>query len=353
MPTIKDVAQHAGVSITTVSHVLNETRHVSADLIARVKQAVDTLGYQPNAVARSLRRKETRILGMVVPDNSNPYFGEVARSIEDACFALGYNIILCNSDEDPEKERAYVDVLIENQVDGIVFVLSGSQDEHLRPIRERKIPLVAMDRELPHFVWDSVLIDNRDGARQVTSHLIKQRHTRIACISGPAGLTPSIERVGGYRDALHAAGLDPNGALLKVADFRPEGGYAAMQELLELPTPPTAVFACNDFMAMGAMRAITERGQRIPQDVSVVGFDDIALASYTYPSLTTVAQQYEAKGKLVVELLTKRINGDVSKPQQHRLKPRLVVRESSQPLRVSSKGQHKAGERAQKPAKVS
>lgn len=329
MPTIKDVAQHAGVSITTVSHVLNNTRFVSPDLRARVAEAIATLGYQPNTLARSLRSKETHTLGMIVPDISNPFFAEIARSIEDAAFGFGYNIILCNSDEDPEKEQAYIELLLEKQVDGIVFVASGSQSKHLRLILDREIPTVVVDRSLDESRLDCVLVDNRGGGFQATQHLLASGRRRIGCISGPSSLTPSWERVEGYREALASAGLHADDTLIRRGDFHADRGFGAMIELLDLPEPPTAVFVCNDLMAIGAIRAITERGLRVPEDIAVVGFDNIALARYTQPPLTTVAQPYVEMGRLAAELLVKRVNGITEPPRQFLLETTLVIRQTS------------------------
>ncbi|MFQ5343324.1 MAG: LacI family DNA-binding transcriptional regulator [Anaerolineae bacterium] len=329
MATIKDVAEHAGVSPTTVSHVLNETRYVSPELVTRVWEAVEDLKYQPNAVARSLRRKQTHTLGMIIPDNSNPFFAEVARGIEDLCFDLGYNVILCNSDQNRDKERTYIDLLTEKRVDGIVFVAAGGHAKHLQSVLERGVPVVVVDRELQDIQCDRVLTDNWSGGRKATDHLIQRGHKRIACIAGPSDLTPSWERVRGYREALEAAGLPFDEQLIRRGDFRAPSGYTAMQELLALPEPPTAVFVCNDLMAIGAMRAISEQGLGIPGDVAVVGFDDIALASYSNPPLTTMAQPRQEMGRLAAELLIKRVRDNDRPPQRQLLETRLIIRQSS------------------------
>ncbi|NOZ27846.1 MAG: LacI family transcriptional regulator [Chloroflexi bacterium] len=329
MATIKDVAKRAGVSVTTVSHVLNETRYVSPELVARVWEAVEALNYQPNAVARSLRRKRTHTLGMIIPDNSNPFFAEVARGIEDVCFDLGYNVILCNSDQDPQKERRYIDLLTEKRVDGIVFVAAGDRAEHLEAVLTRRVPVVVIDRELQDVQCDRVLTDNRTGGRQATEHLIQRGRTRIACIAGPSDVTPSWERVWGYQDALTEAGLPFDEQLIRRGNFQAASGYRAMRELLALSDPPTGVFACNDMMAIGAICAISEAGLRIPEDIAVVGFDDIALASYTNPPLTTVAQPRQEIGRLAAEMLIERISNRSRPPQRHLLETWLVVRQST------------------------
>ena len=327
-PTMKDVAERASVSVTTVSHVLNKTRHVDPDLVRRVENAVRRLGYQPNALARGLRRKETRMLGMVVPDNSNPYFAELARTIEDTCFERGYSVILCNSDEDAAKESAYVSLLAEKRVDGIVFVASGNDCSGLEALLQHRIPVVALDRELKGMRCDSIVVDNRHGGRQATLHLIGGKHRRIGCICGPRNLTSAEERLQGYKDALSEARLPLDPALIQWGNFHIEGGYAAVQVLLDLSKPITAVFASNDLMAVGALRGIAARGLRVPDDVAVVGFDDIRFAKYTQPPLTTVMQPIRQIGKLATELVMARVNGERREPQRHRLKTILVVRES-------------------------
>jgi LacI family transcriptional regulator len=329
MATMKDVAEKAGVSVTTVSHVINETRFVSPQLANRVWQAVDSLNYQPNALARSLRRKRTHTIGMVVPDNSNPFFAGVARVIEDLFFDQGYSVILCNSDQNPAKERTYIDVLTEKQVDGIVFVAAGAVTAHLQAVVERGVPVVVIDRELPSVECDRVLTDNRTGGYEATQHLIDRGHSRIACITGPSDVTPSWERFEGYADALRTASLPLDEELVRRGDFRAPSGYAQMQELLALARPPTAAFICNDLMAIGAMRAIGERGLKVPDAMAVVGFDDIALASYTHPPLTTIAQPRHRMGELAADLLIERIRDGYRPPQRHLLETRLIVRQSS------------------------
>ena len=315
--------------MSTVSHVINGTRYVSPDLSARVWEAIESLNYQPNALARSLRNKQTRTLGMIIPDNSNPFFAEVARGIEDLCFDLGYNVILCNSDQNPDKEYKYINLLMEKQVDGIVFVSAGGHPEHIQEILEREVPVVEVDRELEQIPCDRVLSDNRSGGRQAAEHLISRGRERIACITGPSDVTPSWERVLGYRDALAAAGLPFDESLLVRGDFRAPSGYEAMNALLSRPERPTAVFACNDLMAIGALSAANEHGLSVPGDIAIVGFDDVALASYTNPPLTTIAQSRQEMGRLAAEVLVGRIGGNADAPRRYLLETRLIVRKSS------------------------
>jgi LacI family transcriptional regulator len=207
MITIKDVAKYAGVSVATVSHVVNNTRFVSEGTRKKVLAAMQELSYQPNAVARSLRRKESKIIGLVLPDNTNPYFAEIAWSIEYASRNQGYSVILCNSDGDIHKESTYINVLIEKQVDGIILVAAGDSTANFLKLQERHIPTVMVDRNTPSVNTDSVQIDNAIYGEIATTHLIKQGHRKIACITGPREVTPSFDRVDGYKKALKLANL--------------------------------------------------------------------------------------------------------------------------------------------------
>ncbi len=331
MATLRDVARRAGVSIATVSYVLNGTRSVSPEVEARVREAVRALQYRPNRLARGLRRKCTHVIGLVVPDSANPFFAEIARGLEDLSFAHDHSVILCNSDGDPAKEQRYLGVLIEQQVDGIALVSVRSTPAHLSMLRQRGIPFVVVDRDLPGLEADCVLADNFQGGYLATRHLLERRHRRIACITGPSELTPSADRVRGYRKALEEAGIRPPEVWVRRGDFRAESGYEAARFFLGLPAEvrPTAIFACNDLMAIGAMRAIGEAGLSIPDDIALVGFDDILLASYVIPPLTTVAQPTYEMGRMAGDLLLRRL-GEPDRPPARLILPvRLVVRQST------------------------
>lgn len=329
MATIKDVAERAGVSTATVSHVINKTRYVSEELQARVRQAMEELGYQPNAIARSLRRKETHTVGLIIPDNSNPFFAEVARGIEDFGFRNGYSVILCNSDGDLKKELAYISVLTSKRVDGIVFIAATAEAEHIRPFLG-EIPLVIVDRKMPALEADSVLVDNFGGGYAATKHLIDLGHRDIGCITGPPDLAPSADRVAGYKQALKDHGIPLRNELIVEGDFRYQSGNEGMYRLLNLETPPTAVFACNDVMAIGAMKAVQDQGLVVPEDVAIVGFDDITLASFTNPTLTSVKQPKYEMGKIALELLFERMgSSDPWRKREIILDTTLMIREST------------------------
>lgn len=328
MPTIREVAVLAGVSSTTVSHVINNTRFVSAEVRMRVKSAMDDLGYRPNALARSLRRGETHTIGLLLPDSANPFFAEIGRVIEAAAFDQGYNVIFCSTEGNLEKENLYVDVLIKKQVDGIIFVASGDQAGSLEPALHNGSPVVVVDRDLGEIAADEVLTDNLQGGILATRHLIEAGHRRIACLAGPSNVTPSAQRITGYMEALSMAGLSFDPALLLRGDFHAESGYELACELFNQPDPPTAIFACNDMMAVGVLRAALESGLSVGENLAVVGFDDIELASYTQPPLTTVAQPKVEIGRLAIQMLIERINDSSLAARRVILPTRLVLRQS-------------------------
>jgi len=329
MITIRDVAARAGVSSTTVSHVINRTRPVSADLRARVEQAMAELGFQPNALARSLRRKRTHTLGMIVPDSANPFFAEVGRGIEDTSFAAGYSVILGNSDGDPARELLYMDLLIQKQVDGVLLAPTGSRTELAVTLQMRKIPTVVIDRDIPGASADRVHIDNAAGGYLATRHLIELGHRRIGYIGGPADRGPVPDRSAGYRQALREAGLPLDEALVVDGNFQDSGGYSGGRTLLALRQRPSAIFAGNDLMAIGVLAAAHEEGVPVPQELSVIGFDDIHLARYINPALTTVAQPKYELGVIAAQLLLARLGQTDLPPQRRLLQAHLVVRQST------------------------
>ena len=343
MANIKDVAERAEVSITTVSHVINDTRYVSDDLKARVLGAMAALNYRPNTLARSLRSGRSRTIGLVIPDISNLFFAEISRKIEDKGFEYGYSVILCNTDDDREKEKRYINVLLEKQVDGIIFISVGAAKDNIFNKMEMDIPIVVADRDISSLTSDVVLIDNHEGGFKATNYLISLNHKRIACITGPSLMTPSALRVEGYRHALNEAGIPIDDSLICQGDFRYEGGKLCMIDLLNNPEPPTAVFVCNDMMALGAYRAIHECGKIIPKDISLVGFDNIPFSQTAYPALTTMAQPIVEMAKTAVDLLVERIqimqnmkHSHDSVPDYKRviLDAQLIERESSAKLLI-------------------
>jgi LacI family transcriptional regulator len=329
MVTIKDIALHAGVSITTVSHVVNGTRFVSETARARVNDAITALKYVPSALARSLKNNRTHTIGMMIPNCSNPFFAELIRGIEDTCFAADFNVILCNSDDDANKQRKYIRVLTEKQVDGLIIFSSGGDTELSQLLREIEMPRILLDREVEQVSADLVEVDHEAGAWIATRHLIDLGHKRIACITGPLDLAPARQRLNGYRRAIAEAGLPITPMWEIDGGFTSEMGYSAMQRLLVLSQKPSAVFASNDLMAIGAICAGTAHGLRVPEDVSVVGFDDIALAAYSSPPLTTVVQPKHQLGAMAASFLIERIAHPDRPLRREILQPKLSLRKST------------------------
>lgn len=329
--TMRDVAERAGVSITSVSHVVNKTRVVSDDLRRCVETAMSELGYQPNALARSLRRNESLTIGVIVPDSADPFYAEVVRGVEDTSFDQGYTIILCNSDGDLEKESLYTSVLTERRVDGILFFAASSEStSHIRALQGLRIPLVVVDRQAPDVKIDQVLIDNHLGGKLATQHLLDLDHRRIACISGPADLMLSAQRVAGYKEALTEAGVPIEETLIVTKEmYQYEAGYEAANELLAMADRPTAVFACNDVMAIATINVAWKLGWEVPKDLSVVGFDDIRLASFINPPLTTIAQPKYDMGAIATTMLLERIGNPQLPPRQQLLDIQLLNRRST------------------------
>jgi LacI family transcriptional regulator len=332
MATIKDVALRAGVSVTTVSHVVNDTRHVSAKGRERVELAIRELGYVPNAMARSLKSNTTSTLGMLIPNSSNPYFAEIVRIVEDRCFGAGYTLVLCNTDDEPHRQSVYLQVLAERRIDGLIVVSTGAGDDDslVTQLHGLRVPTVLVDREIADPTCDLVETAHMQGGLLAVRHLLSLGHKRIACIGGPVGVMPSEQRIEGWRMALAEAGTAPNAdALLWRGGFTSQGGYEAMHAILRTEQVPSAVFVCNDLMAIGALRAAHESGVRVPDELSIVGFDDIELSAYTSPPLTTVAQPKERIGALAVDMLLERVGGKRRDARKVVLQPELRVRAST------------------------
>jgi LacI family transcriptional regulator len=330
MASIKDVALKANVSTTTVSHVVNRTRFVSDKVRGEVEAAIRALDYVPSAVARSLKSNTTKTIGMLIPNCSNPYFSEIVRSVEDHCFGAGYTLILCNTDDDPHRQGAYLQVLSEKRIDGMIIISTGEDRDLLRLLKGLPIPTVLLDREIGEVNCDLVETAHVQGGMMATEHLLDLGHRRIACLAGPADLNSSAQRIEGWRRALTNAGLAAEvESLLWHSDFSSQGGFNTMQTILASAQAPSAVFVCNDLMCMGALSAAHQAGVRVPQDLSLIGFDDIELAKFTSPALTTIAQPKHRIGVTAVDMVLERIQGGRVQARQVILQPELIVRNST------------------------
>lgn len=319
----------AGVSFTTVSHVVNNTRPVSADVRAKVENAIRQLNYVPSAVARSLKARSTATVGLLVPNSTNPYFAELARGIEDECVREGYCMIFCNSDDEPAKQRHYLRVLQEKRTDGIIVASAGEDSVLAETLANAREALVVVDRNVEGLAADLVQIDHERGAYLATRHLLELGHVKIGCISGPVSMAVSAMRIHGFMRAMAERGIVIEPSAIVEGDFSARGGQEAAARLFET-VRPTAIFACSDLMGIGALRSAAVRGIRVPEQCSIVGFDDIELSSYTYPALSTVGQSVRALGEAAAKMLIERISGAVSgSARRHVVKAGLIVREST------------------------
>lgn len=331
---IGDVAKAAGVSPATVSRVLNGTTIVSADRTERVLQAATDLGYQPFGPARALRQQVTRVWAAIIADIENPFFTSMVRGIEDVARAEGYRLVLCNSDEDLDREQAYIDVAVRERMAGVVIAASSAEDSTFEALIARGTPVVAVDR-LPdrhRNDLDSVVVDNHGGALEATNYLINGGARRVACITGPSRATTASERLAGYRAALREHGRKTKAALIRRADYKEVGGYKAMQALLAVPqvVRPDGLFVANNLMTLGALRAIAEAGLRVPDDIALVSFDEAPWTTIIDPPLTVVAQPTYEIGRQAAHLLV--TAGGREGARQLVLQPRLVVRGSTHPV---------------------
>lgn len=330
MADMRDIAREARVSMSTVSHVLNGTRFVSPELRQRVLEAAERLGYRHNALARSLRTKRSHTLALVIPDITNPYYPEIARGVLQVADAAGYVTVLCSSDRNPAKEVAILRALESRRVDGIIFNPSGFYPDQVSVLKSLRIPLVLLGSRVNDPAFDLVLTNPR-GAYEPVSYLIALGHRRIGFIGGLHEISPRPRKYTGYVEALRDAGLPVNDDLITQGNYSQEAGYENARRLLSLLKPPTAIFAANDLMAIGAMVAVREAALAIPEDVSVIGFDDIPQASITTPRLTTVVVPKYEMGRTAAELLLRRIENPSAPFESVVLPHTLIVRESSGP----------------------
>lgn len=327
-PTSRDVAKRAGVSVATVSRVLNESSSVSPDSRRRVLQAIKALDYQPSRAAQQLRARRGRVLGLIISDIQNPFFTSVVRGIEDLAHEHGYSLVLCNSDENVEKERLYVNVMRAEAAAGVILAAVSEDSPHVRGLIDQRIPVVAIDRQLKDPSIDSVCVDNVAAAYEAVSTLIDMGHRRIGLIAVPMRITTGRDRHAGYLRAFRERRLKVSRDWIRFGDTRETGGYECAGKLLTLDPPVTALFATNSLMTLGALRRIHDMGLRIPKDISIIGFDDVPWAALLTPALSNVSQPTYDLGCMAVQLLLQRL-GDPQRPASHIvLKTRLVMRDS-------------------------
>jgi len=327
--TIYDVATEAKVSAATVSRVLNGATDVSPELQTRVREAIERMGYRPNSVARSLRRRRSAVWGLVIPDIENPFFTATVRGVEDVAQSSGFSVVLCNSDEDAAKEARYIEVFVDERMAGAIVSPASEQDSDVSALLDRGIPVVSIDRRLQRQDVDAVLVDNRLGAERATAHLLDTGRRRVACIGGLERTTTGQERTEGYRRALAAAGIPVDPQLVVEGDFKREGGHDAMRRLLSLPQPPDAVFVANNLMSLGAVEALREVNVDVPGALALAMFDDPPWAALLRPPITAVSQPTYAIGAEAAALLSARIRGEDRPTRQVVLAPTLHLRGST------------------------
>ena len=339
--TLTDIAATIGVAPMTVSRVVNGTGYVSEDTRQRVMTAIKEMNYRRNGLARNLKRQRTETVGLIIGDISNPYSTELANAVRSTLSNRGYSLFICISEHSAKEDITAIDSLADHNVDGIIVATRSNigGDERLKDIADSGLPLVVVGRDFHHDAVDSVSADNFTGGFEATQHLIDLGHKRIAFIGAGFENRGSLKRLQGYLSALvkHELAVDERlitgrkESLSDVPGYSTEKiGYEGMKRLLSLPNRPTAVFARNDFTAMGAMTAIKEAGLSIPQDVAVVGFDDTPLAVHTLPPLTTVRQPMRLQGQIAAELLLRRISGtDSTETETRTFDCELIVREST------------------------
>jgi len=324
------VAKRSGVSISTVSRVLNNSKPVSPEIRQRVLEAIRETGYRPNLLARGLVLRKTNIIGIIVPDISNAYYSELVKGTEEISNMYNYSILLCNTYGELKKEMEYLNLLTEKQVDGIIFMTTNLTEEHVRWFKENDVKSVFVNRHIEGMDIPYVSIDNYNAAYDATNYLIELGHEKIAYIGGPlSDEILGMKRFEGYKQALYDAGIDFRQELVRVSKIGIKSGYEAMGDILDVHKDITAVFAANDIMAIGAVNCILDRGYKIPQDISVVGFDDIPFASIIRPALTTIRQPIYDIGAVAARMLIKKLNGEKLDEISVNLPYQLIERDTS------------------------
>jgi LacI family transcriptional regulator len=330
-PTLKDVAARAGVSAGMAGRVLGNYGYFSDATRRKVLAAARAVHYTPNTIARSLRTRLTRTVGVLISDITTFFWTTMVRGIQDRAAKDGFSVILCNSDEESRNEKAYLANLVERSVDGLVISPTTGNHSYLRRLAGSRLPLVLVDRHIRGLAVPAIRVDNRQGAYEAVRHLIELGHKRIAIVKGIDGVETSDERYAGYAQALAESRIPVRAALVKEGRFLKDLAFQATQELMAMKNGPTAMFVCNEPMVTGCMLALKERGVRIPQDVALIGFDDPVWASYADPPLTTVSQPSYTMGILAFDYLAAQIDA----PEKSRrftedvvLKPTLVIRKS-------------------------
>jgi len=326
--TIQDVAKAAGVSVATVSRVINNSHAVTQSTREAVMSAIKMLNYQPNLLGRNLRRTETRRLLVLLPNIGNPFYARIVKGIEDVAHKNGYNVMLCNTDSDAERERMYLELLKSRLADGVIFMAPVLGKEGLTEIGHN-FPVVQCCEYTEGAQVSHVSIDNYAAAYKVTRHLISAGHQRIGMISCRGAVVSIMQRESGFKKALEDSGISFSEELVKYGDYSFNSGLRAANQFVSMKERPTAIFAISDIMAIGALRSIRENNLKVPEDIAVAGFDNINFASMCYPTLTTISQPKYDMGCISMELLLQQIRGELKEPKDILLEYEIIIREST------------------------
>jgi LacI family transcriptional regulator len=331
-----DVAARAGVSVATVSRALSgDPKRVSAPVLQRIVDAAEELDYIPNNLARNMRAGSSRILGLVISDIGNPFFTAVVRGVEDVAQRHGYSLVLSNTDEDPDREAASLGVMAAERAAGLIIATTNENGTALRRFADMGMAIVAIDRHIADLPTDSVVVDNESASHEAVTHLVRLGHRRIAIVGGPSDADTARERRRGYERALTEARIAIEPELVRAGDFRETAGLTVTRELLDLPVPPSAIFAVNNLTTIGVLGALRERGVEVPTAMSVVGFDDIPTAELLHPPLTVVQQPTYRVGARAADLLIRRLREPEAAVKEVVLSARLIVRGSTAQVRAA------------------
>jgi len=330
--TLKQISDDLGFSMSTISRVLNgkaSKYRISKKTETIILDAAREINFTPNQLARGLRLQKTQTIGLVIPDISNPFFSSIARSVEIEARKKDYSIVLCDSQDNTFIEKDSINVLMSRKVDGFVICPIGEGSKHIAQVIENNIPLVIIDRQLPGLNCSSVITDNYNGALEAVDFLIELGHKKIACIQGLINSTVNKDRVKGYKDALKKHNIRFDSSSLLGDSFGKQNGYLGAKLLLSKASKPTAIFCLSNLIAMGAMEAIMQEGLQIPEDISLLSFDDHPYSEFLSPPMTTIAQQNTNMGKIAVKILFDQINSsEPVKPLEVKLPTKLIIRRS-------------------------
>ncbi|MFC7063402.1 LacI family DNA-binding transcriptional regulator [Halobacillus seohaensis] len=329
--TISDVAAHAEVSKSTVSQFLNKRYdYMGEKTKQRIEMAIDTLGYQPNIVARSLKQKSTKTIGVIVANILHNFSTEVSRAIEDVCNHSGFHMIICNADDDPVKEKHYIEILLAKQVDGLIIFPTGNNRDLYQKMLDNQYPLVFLDRSVEGIPISAIMLENEKASRLAVEHLVQKDYKRIGMLTTSIihNISPRLERVSGYKKALHDYGLPMRDDYVNSVES--SSVQDSLEEMLGLSEPPEAIVAGNDLVLIEILKFVKRHHLRLPEDLAVIGIDDVSFASFFTPPITTVAQPTFKMGKMAAEVLMDKINQKRIEDERldYRFEPTLMVRDS-------------------------